>query len=122
MKFAIKLTLAASLGLAVAGCVTAPPIVAAAGACSEIIPTDWEKGVEGTEVPPPAPPEPAGLADKLAWTLEQLKNWTGFGVEESARREMANGRTKDTIGITRRCEERDRKAIRSARPKFLGIF
>ncbi len=108
--------------LGAAGCVTAPPIVAAAGACSELLPEDWEKGVDGAEVPAEAPPEPEGLEAKLAWTLEQLKNWTGFGVEESARREIANGRTKDSIGIVRRCEARDQQALRNARPKFLGLF
>ena len=101
---------------------TAPPIVAAAGACSELLPSEWEQGVEGAEVPPEAPPQPAGTEARLAWTLEQLKVWTGFGVEESARREMANGRTRDSIGIVRRCEARDRRAVQRSRPKFLGIF
>lgn len=122
MKSIGRLTLAASLMLAVAGCVSGPQIVAAAGACSELLPAEWEQGVEGAEVPPPAPPQPADLPGKLTWTLNQLKAWTGFGVEESARREMANGRTKDAIGITRRCEARDRKAVDRSRPKFLGIF
>lgn len=122
MKSIGRLMLVASLGLAVAGCVTAPPVVAAAGACSELIPEDWEKGVEGAEVPAEAPPEPQGWEAKYHWAVEEVKKWAGFGNEESARREMANGRTKDTIGITRRCEARDRKALSNSRPKFLGVF
>ena len=122
MKSKIRLTLAASLGLLAAACVNAPPIVAAAGACSELIPNEWREGVEGAEVPPEAPPEPADLKAKLDQAVAQAKAWAGFGVEESARREMANGRTKDAIGIVSRCEDRDRKAISKARPKILGVF
>lgn len=101
---------------------TAPPIVSAAGACSELLPAEWEKGVDGAPVPADAPPQPREAPGVLAWTLDQLKVWTGFGIEESARREIANGRTRDSIGIVRRCEERERLAVDRARPKFLGIF
>lgn len=122
MKSISRLTLAASLGLAVAGCVTAGPIVADAGACSSLLPDEWDKGVEGAEVPPEAPPEPADLKAKLDWTLDQLKNWTGFGIEENTRREMANGRYRDAKGIVHRCEVRNEKAVKGAKPKFLGIL
>ncbi len=122
MKSIGKLTLLASLALAAAGCVTAPPIVSAAGACSELLPASWELGVEGAAVPAEASPKPVEPQAVVAWTLDQLKAWTSFGVEESARREIANGRTTDTIGIIRRCEARDRKAVDRARPKFLGLF
>ena len=122
MRLTSRLLLVASLALGVAGCVTAPPIVAAASQCSELLPAEWEQGVEGATVPADAPPEPADLPGKLAHALDQLKAWAGFAVEESARREMANGRTKDSIGIVRRCEERDRKAVQSAGRRFLGLF
>lgn len=101
---------------------TAGPIVADAGACSDLLPSDWDNGVEGAEVPPEAPPEPADIKAKLDWTLDQLKNWTGFGIEESTRREMANGRYRDAKGIVQRCEKRNEKAVNRSKPKILGIF
>jgi hypothetical protein len=33
---------------------------------------------------------------------------------------MANGRTKDAIGIVERCEARDAKAVRKSTRRFLG--
>lgn len=73
-------------------------------------------------MPPEAPAEPADDKGKVAFLLEQLKNWTVFGLAEAGVVEQANGRTKDTIGITRRCEERNEKAVKRAKPKFLGVF
>lgn len=53
---------------------------------------------------------------------DTVGDWIKFGDAQTAQLGEANGRTADTIGIIGRCEERDRNAIRSARPKFLGIF
>jgi hypothetical protein len=117
-----RLMLAVSLTLAVAGCAGSPVIVATPSACSELLPTEWEQGVEHAPTPEAAPAKPADQSGLLAWTLNELKKWTGFGVDEANRVDMANGRTKDSIGIVKRCEERDRKAVQKSRPKFLGIF
>lgn len=73
-------------------------------------------------MPDAAPAKPTDQAGLIAWTLNELKKWTGFGVDEASRVDMANGRTSDAIGIVRRCEERDRKSVQKSRPKFLGIF
>jgi hypothetical protein len=80
------------------------------------------KGVDHTPIPDPAPAKPADPPGVLAWTLDELKKWTGFGISEAARVDQANGRTADAIGIVARCEARDAKAVEAARPKFLGIF
>jgi hypothetical protein len=96
--------------------------VAAPGACSDLLPSDWDKGVDGAEVPAEAPPEPQGWEAKYHWALDELKKWTGFGVETDVRREMANGRYRDAKGIVRRCEERNDKAVKRAKPGFLGVF
>jgi hypothetical protein len=56
------------------------------------------------------------------WTLDQQKAWTAFAISEAAKVDQANGRTADTIGIITRCESRDAKAVKAARPKVLGIF
>jgi hypothetical protein len=64
-------------------------------------------------------PAPAQEADQLA----QLKAWIGFSVAEAGNVEVANGRTRDAMGIIQRCEERDAAAVRKvARRKVLGLF
>lgn len=122
MRSTMRLTLVASLMLAVAGCAGSPVIVATPSACSELLPAEWEKGVGHATSPDAAPAKPTDQSGLLAWTLNELKKWTGFAVEEAAHVDMADGRTADSIGIVRRCEERDRKAVQKSRPKFLGIF
>jgi hypothetical protein len=117
-----RLMLLASLTLAAAGCAGSPVIVASPSACSKVLPAEWEKGVGHAESPPPAPPKPQGLQAQIDWTLEQLKIWTGFAVDEANRVDQADGRTRDTIGIVRRCEERDAEAVSKSRPKVLGLF
>jgi len=87
-----------------------------------LIPPDWANGVEHTPIPAAAPPKPADQPGVLAWTLDELKKWTGFGVSEANKVDQANGRTADAIGIVGRCEARDAKAVKAARPKFLGVF
>lgn len=122
MRFATRLMLAGSLALGAAACVSAPPIVAAAGSCPDLLPGEWEKGVEPADAPPEAPPKPADVKAQLDWTLEQLKNWVSFGNESDARLGMANDRYRDAVGIVRRCDARNAKAIRGARSKVLGVF
>jgi hypothetical protein len=91
-------------------------------ACSSLVPAEWEKGVEGAALPPLAEPASGDKAKELVQTLDALKNWTEFGLFQTVKLDQANGRTRDAIGIVRRCEERDRAAVRKARPKLLGIF
>lgn len=46
-----------------------------------------------------------------------------FADAQTGRLDQANGRTKDAIGIVKRCEERDSAAVKHAtKRKFLGIF
>lgn len=99
-----------------------PAIVSAPSACADLIPTDWAEGVAHEDLPAPAPARPADKDGVIAWTLDELKKWTGFGVGEANRLDQANGRTRDAVGIVRRCEERDARAVEKARPKFLGVF
>jgi hypothetical protein len=96
--------------------------VASPSACADLIPADWAKGVDHTPIPDAAPAKPTDQPGILAWTLDELKKWTGFGVSEAAKVDQANGRTADAIGIVARCEARDAKAVKQARPKVLGIF
>jgi hypothetical protein len=45
-----------------------------------------------------------------------------FGDAQTGQLEKSNDRYSAAVGIVERCEERDRKAVERARPKFLGIF
>ena len=92
--------------LALPACVSAPPIVATPGACSELIPDSWKAGVAGA-------PLPDG---------NTVGDWIAFADAQTGRLDVANGRTADTIGIISRCDERDRKAVRASRSRFLGVF
>lgn len=51
-----------------------------------------------------------------------MGDWIAFGDAQTGQLDKANGRTADAIGIIERCEERDRAAVKRARPKVLGIF
>jgi hypothetical protein len=48
--------------------------------------------------------------------------WINFSVAEAANVEVANGRTRDAIGIVSRCEERDTTAVNKSRRGFLSIL
>ena len=94
-----------SATLACAACAGAPPIVTASAAgCSQLIPGDWKAGVEGA-------PLPDG---------NDVGDWVAFGDAQTGRLDMANGRTKDAIGIVERCEARDAAALKKARRGWLG--
>jgi hypothetical protein len=54
--------------------------------------------------------------------LDKLKAWIGFGLAEAGNVEIANSRTRDSIGIVKRCEARDAAAVKKSRPKVLGLF
>ena len=89
-----------------AGCITAGPIMAAAGDCSSLVPDNWRLGVEGAVLP-------AG---------DTVGDWIAFADAQTGKLDVANGRTADSIAIIERCEERDRRAVDRSRPKFLGVF
>ena len=92
--------------LACAACVGAPPIVTAKSACSSLLPTDWEKGVEGALIP----------------DGETVADWVAFADAQTGQLDKANDRYRAATGIVRRCEVRDREAIERSRARILGIF
>ena len=99
----MKPILAASI-LSLSACSGPPVVTASSSSCSSLIPPDWAKGVEGAPLP-----EGNVLAD-----------WIVFGDAQTGKLDVANGRTRDTIGIISRCEERDAKAVRRATRGFFG--
>lgn len=73
-------------------------------ACSALLPQEWKAGVEGAELP----------------TGDTVGDWIAFGDAQTGKLDMANGRTRDAIGIVERCEARDAEAVKKARRGFLA--
>jgi len=98
----------AALGaiLALGGCAGSPVIVATPSACSTLIPDSWRQPVSGADLP----------------DGNTVGDWVAFGDAQTAQLDKANGRTVDSLAIISRCEERDRAAVKKAKPKVLGIF
>ena len=88
--------------LACAGCVGAPPIVAASSACSSLLPSEWREPVPGAPLPDGA----------------TVGDWIAFGDAQTAQLDKANDRTSAAIGIVERCEARDREAVKKARRRL----
>ncbi len=92
--------------IALTGCVGAPVIQSTPSQCSELLPASWRTPVAGADLP----------------EGNTVGDWIAFGDAQTGKLDVANGRTLDTIGIIERCEERDAKAVKASRSKFLGIF
>lgn len=80
--------------------------MAAPSACSSLLPSEWREGVPGADLPQGS----------------TVGEWIAFADAQTGQLDKANDRTKAAIGIVERCEERDREAVKRARPKFLGVF
>jgi len=93
--------------------VASPAIYAPDTPCSALVPQDWRGGVKSAS--------PAPLADD-ATDADIAKIWQSFAIDQTAKLVGANERFSAAIGIVERCESRDEKAIKRAKPKFLGVF
>lgn len=83
----------------------APRIVqASAVGCSELLPPEWKKPVEGA-------PLPDGM---------DVGSWISFGDAQTGKLDVANLRTISAIEIIARCEARDAKAVKRASRGFFG--
>jgi len=49
-------------------------------------------------------------------------DWIAFADAQTGQLDKANERYVAAVGIVERCEERDKAAVKKARPKFLGVF
>jgi hypothetical protein len=95
-----------AMSLAVSGCVSAGPILAETGSCSDYIPVAWRLPVPGADLP-------AG---------DTVGDWIVFGDQQTAQLDKSNGRLADTLHIVGECERRSKEAVRRSRPRFLGLF
>lgn len=80
--------------------------MSAPSACSSLLPSEWRAGVPGADLPQGST---AG-------------DWIAFADAQTAQLDKANDRYSAAVGIIERCEERDRQAVKKARPKVLGVF
>jgi hypothetical protein len=48
--------------------------------------------------------------------------WVSFADAQTGQLDKSNDRYGAAVGIIERCEERDKTAVKRARPKFLGVF
>ena len=97
-------TLLAVAALSLGGCVT-PTVTVQPNSCSSLLPASWKEGVEGADLP----------------EGNTVGDWIVFGEQQTGKLEIANSRTKDSIEIVSRCEERDKLAVKQAtRRRFLG--
>lgn len=103
----MRMILAAIPALSLAACAGAPIVTATPSSCATLLPPDWKIGVAGAPLP---------QGDTVA-------DWVQFGDAQTSKLDIANDRTRSSIGIIERCEARDAAAIKHAtRHKFLGIF
>lgn len=77
-----------------------PIVTASAADCAGLLPDHWRQGVAGADLPA----ESANVGD-----------WIAFADAQTGRLDQANGRTKDAIAILKRCEEREREAVKRAK-------
>lgn len=92
--------------LVLPACVSGRPIAAIPSACSTLLPADWLEGVPGA-------PLPQG---------DTVGDWIAFSDAQTGQLDKANDRYRAGVGIIQRCEDRDREAVKRARPKVLGVF
>lgn len=90
--------------LPLAACAGTPVVTAASAGCGSLLPDSWLAGVPGA-------PLPEG---------DTVGDWISFGDNQTGRLDQANSRTRDSIEIQRRCEERDARAVRRASRGWLG--
>lgn len=101
MRRARMLILIPLLSLPGCGLFVGGPRIATANAvgCSSLIDPEWAKGVPGADLP----------------SDDTVAAWQIFGDAQTGKLDVANDRTKATIGIIGRCEARDRQAIGKAK-------
>lgn len=101
----MKRTTALFAAVALSSC-AAPTVLATPNSCATLLPAEWKQGVAGAELP----------------TGDTVGDWVAFGDAQTGKLDMANGRTRDAIGIVERCEDRDAKAVKQATHRWWQIF
>lgn len=95
-----------ALSLLVLSACAAPTVLSTPNSCASLLPVEWKQGVPGAELP----------------TGDTVGDWVAFGDAQTGKLDMANGRTRDAIGIVERCEARDAVAVKRATRRWWQIF
>lgn len=96
------------------GCVTRPIVSTPPAACAALVPERWAAGVDAEPIPDTPDLTPymgKPLTDSVAAFIAAPYAQAYAGAD--ARLGMANGRTRDAIGIFSNCES----AVNAARPR-----
>ena len=104
----IRTILLATAALSLCGCGVfqgRPVVTTQQTSCTTLIPPEWEQGVAGVPLP--------ALDSSVGELFAALDGQTG-------KLDQANGRTRDSIGIVKRCEARDAEAVRRGSRGFFG--
>lgn len=91
--------------ISLAAC-AAPTVLSTPNSCASLLPQEWKLGVQGAELP----------------TGDTVGDWVSFADAQTGKLDMANGRTRDAIGIVERCEARDAAAVKKATRRWWQIF
>ncbi|MET3527281.1 hypothetical protein [Phenylobacterium koreense] len=75
-------------------------------------PPEWLQGVDSARLPAERPTPAPMLEAQLAQAIEERTDWQVFGVSQTDRLEIANGRMREAIGVIERCEKRDAAAVK----------
>jgi hypothetical protein len=97
-------TILAVIALSLSACAGAPVVTAMPSSCAALLPAEWKQGVAGA-------PLPDG---------NTVGDWEVFADAQTGKLDVANGRTRDSIGIIERCEARDAAAVKHATRGFFG--
>ena len=112
------------LVLALTGCAGSVVLRTDRTPCSQLISDEWKQPISDAADPVERPELPADATweDRYNDAFDALKDWIGFGVDQTKNLKAANGRTRDVIGLQERCEKRDADADKKAKPKVLGFL
>jgi hypothetical protein len=97
---------------ALTACASPRLVTPPASGCAELVPEEWGEGVPSANYPAdrgPLPKEPTARVQRLEQDLTDARV---FGNEQTGQLDKANGRTKDTLTIVRKCEARDAAAVK----------
>lgn len=81
-----------------------PIVTATPNSCASLLPQEWKDGVAGAPLP---------MGDTVG-------DWITFADQQTGKLDIANDRTKASIGIVERCEARDAAAVRRSTRGFFG--
>jgi hypothetical protein len=88
------------------GACAGPTVLSTPNSCATLLPQEWRQGVAGADLP----------------NGDTVADWIVFGDQQTGKLDIANDRTKSSIGIIERCEARDAAAVKRATRRWWQIL